>query len=93
MRNIFRTLFGKRCPCKYVPENVIESDKPYPVKGIPYTDVIKMKRYLEQLKKGESFPFPPTLAYTSRKLAKDHFPEYKISIRNTGAFYSVYRLA
>ena len=71
----------------------IESDMPLTVKGVPYDDVLKMKRYLENLRVGQSFPILPRLEYTVRKIAHQHFQDYKISIRNTGEFRRVYRLA
>ena len=93
MKKLFRILFGTRHPNKQVAQMEIEHDMPLTVKGVAYNDVLKMKRNLEHLKKGDSFPVEPRLAYTVRKLAKQHFPEYSISVRNTGALDRVYRLA
>ena len=96
MKKLLTVLFGTRRQNNQVAqiaEIVIEHDMPLTVKGVPYTDVLKMKRYLEHLKKGDSFPLEPRLAYTVRKLSKHHFPEYNISVRNTGTFYRAYRLA
>ncbi len=89
----FLNLFRTRRANRHIEELLIESDMPLTVKGIPYHEVLKMKRYLENLRVGQSFPIHPKYEYTVRKLADQHFQEYKISIRNTGEFKRVFRLA
>lgn len=89
----FLNLFRTRRANRHIEELLIESDMPLTVKGIPYHEVLNMKRYLENLRVGQSFPIHPKYEYTVRKLADQHFQEYKISIRNTGEFKRVFRLA
>ncbi|MFN6374642.1 MAG: hypothetical protein ACK4YD_05680 [Chitinophagia bacterium] len=93
MKSLFFKFFGFRTKRNSIEEFPIESNMPLTVKGIPYSDVLRMKWYLENLKVGQSFPIKPIFAYTVRKIANQHFQEYKISIRNTGEFHRVYRLA
>lgn len=93
MIGIFLNLFRTRRANRQIEKLLIESDMPLTVKGIPYDKVLEMKRYLENLRIGQSFPIHPKYEYTVRKIANQHFQEYKISIRNTGQFRRVYRLA
>jgi hypothetical protein len=93
MKKMIANLFSLSFKGNQRHEISIESDMPLTVKGVPYDDVLKMKRYLENLRVGQSFPIPPRLEYTIRKIAHQHFQDYKISIRNTGEFRRVYRLA
>lgn len=93
MIKVLRRLFGTRSPKNQVAELVIDTNIPLTVKGVPFDDVMKMYMYLKNLKVNQSFPIEPRLAHTVRKIANQNYPEIKISIRNTGKFFRVYRLA
>jgi hypothetical protein len=93
MKKILSRLFRTRRANIQTEQFPIQSDMPLTIKGVPYEDVLRMKWYLENLKVGQSFPIKPVFEYTVRKIANQHFQEYKISIRNTGEFRRVYRLA
>lgn len=90
MKHFFKKLFGKNR--KNENEISIENDMPFPIKGVDYKEVLKVKKYLENLGSGQSFAVEKRLEYTVRRITNQHFPEYKITIRQTGGFVRVFRL-
>lgn len=74
-------------------EFTIEVDQPLPIKNVKYNDVLRLKSLLEKLPIGGSFHVKKELTTAVRKLAKDHFPEYGLTIRNMGYSYMVFRKA
>jgi len=72
---------------------LIKVDQPIPIKNINYKELLRLKDVLEKLPVKGSFPIKKELNYAVRKLVKDHFPEYDITIRNIGSSYLVIRKA
>ena len=93
MKQLLLKFFGTSRPVKQLEDLEIETNIPLTVKGVPFKDVLKMDMYLKNLKVNQSFPIDPKLAYTARKIARKNYPEINITIRNTGKFFRVYRLA
>ena len=71
----------------------IEKGMPIPISRMKYDVLLEYKQVLARLKPGDSFSIKKELDYPVRKLSKDHFPEYKITIRSTGTMSRVFRLA
>ena len=71
----------------------ITSGMPLPIKNVNYIEQLRIVKTLERLPIGSSFPIKSELEYTVRKMSRDHFPEYKITIRNFGNSHRVFRVA
>lgn len=69
----------------------VDTNMPLPVKGVDYDILIKFKEVFGNLEVGESFAIDKKYSYAVRKVAMDCYPEYKISVRNTGQKDRVYR--
>ena len=94
MIQIFKRLFGTKRPVNHMEEFIIDDNMPSTIAGIDYKDVLKVKGYLERLRVGQSYPIELKLEYAVRKVAKEQFPHYKISVRKVGGnFKRVFRLA
>jgi len=94
MIKLLKRLFGTRRPINQVEEIFIDDNMPSTVAGLNYKDVLKVKGYLERLRVGQSYPIELKLEYAVRKVAKEQFPHYKISVRKVGGnFKRVFRLA
>ena len=94
MIQIFKRLFGTNRPINHMEEFIIDDNMPSTIAGLDYKDVLKVKGYLERLRTGQSFPIQLKLEYAVRKVAKEQFPHYKITVRNVGGnFKRVFRLA
>ena len=94
MIKLLKRLFGTRHPINQVEEFFIDDNMPSTVAGLNYKDVLKVKGYLERLRVGQSYPIELKLEYAVRKVAKEQFPHYKISVRKVGGnFKRVFRLA
>ena len=75
-------------------EFIIDDNMPSTIAGLDYKEVLKMKGYLERLNTGQSFPVELRLEYAVRKVAKELFPHYKITVKAVGGnFKRVFRLA
>jgi len=74
-------------------EFTISGSHPQPIRNVKYSDQLRVIRTLEKLPVGGSFPIRNELTYTVRKMARDYFPEYRITIRNFGTSMRVFRAA
>lgn len=74
-------------------ESIIMLDQPIPIKNVDYKDLLRLKNLLEKLPVKGSFSVKKELTYAVRKLANEHFPEYKITIREMGHSFLVIRKA
>lgn len=72
---------------------IIEKNKPLPIKKVKYSDLLRITDTFEKLPINGSFPISNELDYAARKIAKEHFPEYKITIRSMGTTKRVFRKA
>jgi len=92
MKKYFKMLFhrdnGSQRPDS---EFAITRGLPLPIRKVTYNDQLRVIKTLEKLPKGGSFPINNELDYTVRKMAREYYPEYKISIRKVGATKRVYR--
>ena len=70
----------------------VSARMPLPIRRVTYKDLLKLMKVLEGLPVGSSFPIKSELAYPVRKLARDYFPEYKLSVRDTGDSHRVFRV-
>ena len=87
-------MFGsKKNPESSVNGIVIEHGLPLPIRKVNFNDQLQLMKVLEKLPKGSSFKVNSDLRYAVQKISKDHFPEYKISIRSVGDSYRAYRVA
>ena len=94
MIKLLKRLFGTRRPINHMEEFLIDDNMPLTIGGVEYKDVLKVKGYLERLRVGQSFPVELRLEYAVRKIAKEQFPHYNISVRKVGGnFKRVFRLA
>ncbi len=94
MIQIFKRLFGTNRPINHMEEFMIDDNMPSTIAGLDYKDVLKVKGYLERLRVGQSYPIELKFEYAVRKVAKEQFPHYKITVRNVGGnFKRVFRLA
>lgn len=94
MKNLFKRLFSKNnMVTKSESEFQITAGLPQPIANVNYTDQLRIIKTLENLPVGSSFPIRNELTYTVRKMARDHYPEYKITIRNFGTSQRVFRVA
>lgn len=94
MIKLLKRLFGTRRPINQVEEFFIDDNMPSTVAGLNYKDVLKVKGYLERLRVGQSYPIELKFEYAVRKVAKEQFPHYKITVRKVGGnFKRVFRLA
>lgn len=59
----------------------IESDMPFPVKGVDYSDVMRVYYAILMMEVGQSFFVRIGLAHTVKKINRENFPEYRIICR------------
>lgn len=71
----------------------VSSRMPFPIRRVEYRDLLRLMEVLEGLPIGSSFPIKKELDYAVRKLGKDYYPEYKLTVRNTGDSNRVFRVA
>lgn len=94
MKNLFKMLFKKK---NWVQNKTsgftITGGQPIPQEKVKFRDQLMVIRTLENLPVGGSFPIRNELTYTVRKVARDYFPEYRITIRNFGTSMRVFRAA
>ncbi len=94
MTNFLKRLFGKRRPINHMEEFIIDDNMPSTIAGLDYKDVLKVKGYLERVRVGQSYPIELKFEHAVRKVAREQFPHYKITVRNVGGnFKRVFRLA
>lgn len=92
MNNIFSISWQRRFRRRNLQGEVkIDTNMPRPIKGIEYDILIKYKEVLGKVQVGESFAITKDLNYAIRQIVKDCYPEYLISIRNTGLMDRVFR--
>ena len=92
MNNIFSISWQRRFRKRNLHGEVqIDTNMPTPIKGVEYDVLIKYKQVLGKLNVGESFVITKDLNYAIRRIANDCYPEYKVSIRNTGLMDRVFR--
>ena len=92
MNNIFSISWQRRFRKRNLHGEVqIDTNMPTPIKGVEYDVLIKYKQVLGKLNVGESFVITKDLNYAIRRIASDCYPEYKVSIRNTGLMDRVFR--
>lgn len=92
MNNIFSISWQRRFRKRNLQGEVkIESNMPSPIKGVEYDILIKYKEVLGRLQVGESFVITKDLNYAIRRVAIECYPNYKISIKNTGLMDRVFR--
>lgn len=94
MKNFFKKLFlrnneSQDPDCEFT----ISGGHPQPIRNVKYRDQLRVIRTLEKLPVGGSFPIRNELTYTVRKMARDYFPEYRITVRNFGTSMRVFRAA
>lgn len=65
----------------------------YPTGKVSLSEKRMIKRTLEKLPVGGSFPIRNELTFTVRQMTRDYFPEYRITIRNFGTSMRVFRAA
>ncbi len=73
-------------------EIIIENELPLPIKGVNYSEQLQLLNAMKNMNLMNSFLVSKQLVYAVRKMAKDHLPEYKISIRKIGESYRVFRI-
>jgi len=61
----------------------VSSRMPFPIRRVEYKDLLRLMKVLEGLPVGSSFPIKKELYY----------PEYKLTVRNTGDSNRVFRVA
>ena len=94
MIKLLKRLFGTRRPINHIEEFLIDDNMPLPIGGVEYKDVLKVKGYLDRVGVGQSFPVELRLDHAVRKIAREQFSHYKISVRKVGGnFKRVFRLA
>ena len=94
MIKLLKRLFGTRRPINHMEEFLIDDNMPSTVAGLDYKDVLKVKGYLERVRVGQSYPIELKFEHAVRKVAREQFPHYKISVRKVGGnFKRVFRLA
>jgi hypothetical protein len=94
MIQILKRLFGTRRPINHMEEFIIDDNMPSTIAGLDYKDVLKVKGYLERVRVGQSYPIELKFEHAVRKVAREQFPHYKISVRKVGGnFKRVFRLA
>jgi hypothetical protein len=94
MTNFLKRLIGKRRPINHMEEFIIDDNMPSTIAGLDYKDVLKVKGYLERVRVGQSYPIELKFEHAVRKVAREQFPHYKITVRNVGGnFKRVFRLA
>ncbi len=94
MTNFLKRLFGKRRPINHMEEFIIDDNMPSTIAGLDYKDVLKVKGYLERVRVGQSYPIELKFEHAVRKVAREQFPHYKITVRKVGGnFKRVFRLA
>ena len=94
MIQILKRLFGTRRPINHMEEFIIDDNMPSTIAGLDYKDVLKVKGDLERVRVGQSYPIELKFEHAVRKVAREQFPHYKISVRKVGGnFKRVFRLA
>lgn len=94
MIQILKRLFVTRRPINHMEEFIIDDNMPSTIAGLDYKDVLKVKGYLERVRVGQSYPIELKFEHAVRKVAREQFPHYKISVRKVGGnFKRVFRLA
>lgn len=94
MKNFIKKLFSRtRFFKKNERELTIFGGVRFSTEKVNYSEKMMIKRTLEKLTVGGSFPIRNELTLTVRKMARDHFPEYRITIRNYGTSMRVIRAA
>lgn len=94
MKNLLKRLFNRNNKVQNKEsEFTITGGLPQPIRNVKYSDQLRVIRTLEKLPVGGSFPIPNELTYTVRKMSRDYFPEYRITIRNFGTSMRVFRAA
>jgi hypothetical protein len=95
MKNFIKKLFSRTMLLFNKNEKVfpITGSISYPTEKVNYRERMMVKRTLEKLSVGGSFPIRNELTYTVRKMVRDQFPEYRITIRNYGTSMRVFRAA
>lgn len=94
MKKLFRRLFNRNNKVQNnESEFQITGGLPQPIRDVNYRDQLRVIKTLEKLPVGGSFPIPNELIYTVRKMSRDYFPEYRITIRNFGTSMRVFRSA
>ena len=71
----------------------ISARMPMPIRRVDYKYLLRLMKVLEGLPVGSSFPIKKELDYAVRKLARDYYPEYKLTVRDTGDLNRVFRVA
>jgi hypothetical protein len=71
----------------------VSSRMPFPIRRVDYKVLLRLMKVLEGLPAGSSFPIKSEHAYAVRKLARDYYPEYKLSVWNLGDSHRVFRVA
>ena len=95
MKNFIKKLFSRTKLLFKKNEKVfpITGGISYSTEKVNYNEKMMVKRTLEKLPVGGSFPIRNELTLTVRKIARDYFPEYRITIRNYGTSMRVIRAA
>ena len=70
----------------------VSSRMPMPVRRVDYKVLLRLMKVLEGLPEGSSFPIKNEHVYAVRRLAGNYYPEYKITIRDTGDSHRVFRI-
>ena len=85
MKKFFSWLFNRNNKVQNKEgEFTITGGLPKPIRNVKYSDQLRVIRTLEKLQINGSFPIPNELTYTVRKMSREYFPEYRITIRNFG---------
>ena len=93
MRNRFKKLIkSNNMVNTSVDDFPVSSRMPMPVRRVDYKVLLRLMKVLEGLPEGSSFPIKREYDYAVRRLAKSHYPEYKITIRDTGDSHRVFRI-
>ena len=66
---------------------------PKPIKNVNYKDLMRIKDALGKMEVSDSFYVRPDLQLAVRRIANDHYPEIKISVRKIGDSYRAFRVA
>lgn len=93
MKSFIMRILGLKNQQRVIEEYIIEKNKPLPIKKVKYRDLLRITDTFEKLPIGGSFPISNELDYATRKIAKEHYPEYKITIRSLGTTKRVFRKA
>ena len=93
MSNKFRKLIKRNNIVNTVGDEFpVSSRMPMAIRRVEYKDVLRLMQVLEGLPVGSSFPIKKELDYAVRKLGRDYFPEYKITVWDTGDLNRVFRI-